>query len=152
MTSKNNLKQKHSSTERNPNQCTNCYFHIMFTEKVTASHIQAQLSCASKFDGKNQEISSKAYIFFTFSAYHKCVLRTLQSLKFLPLSSYRQDLFPRTLLLNIFTMLSLWRIHTTLSNPHKFTFPHSKPFTNTTNLHQTPQLELLPKCRSWWLS
>ena len=64
----------------------------------------------------------------------------------------RQDPVPRTLPLNTLTMLSLWRIHTTLSNPYKFTFPHSKPFTNTPDLHQTAQLELLPKCRSWWLS
>ena len=152
MTSKNNLKQKHSWTECNTSQCTNCYFHIMFAEKRTLSFMQGQLSCASKFDGKNQEISSKAYIFFKTCAYHKCVLRTLQSLKFLPLCSYRQHLFPRTLPLNAFTMLSLWRIHPTLSNPYKFTFPHSKPFTNTPDLHQTAQLELLPKCRSWWLS
>ena len=152
MTSKNNLKQKHSSTERNPNQCTNCYFHIMFTEKVTASHIQAQLSCASKFDGKKQEISSKASIFFTSSGHQKRVLSTSQSLKFVSFCAYRQTLFPERLPLNTFTVLSLWRTHTTLSNPFKFSFLHTKPFWNTPDLHQTDQPEVLPKCRSWWLS
>ena len=152
MTSKNNLKQKHSSTERNPNQCTNCYFHIMFTEKVTASHIQAQLSCASKFDGKNQEISSKASIFFTSSGHHKRVLSTPKSLKLVPFCPYRQTVFPQRLRVNTYTMLSLWRTHTTISNPFYFSFLHTKSFRNTPDLHQTDQPEVLPKCRSWWLS
>ena len=152
MTSKNNLKQKHSWTECTTNQCTNCYFHIMFAENRTLSFMQGQLSCASKFDGKNQEISSKASIFFTSSGHQKHVLSTSQSLKLVPFSPYRQTLFPERLRLNTFTVLRLWRTHTTLSNPFKFTFRHTKPFWNTPDLHQTDQPELLPKCRSWWLS